>query len=178
MLINLKKWSDNDIPNQVLNYISNKPLYQKFEDQDLLNFVISNDIIFLEIKFNFFDQYLLSKVKVFKELRKRPDTQTAIENPVIIHFTHGKPTDPICLNYYIQVFNKYFQTTPWFIKNDDRYSVKTRMKIAFLKFLTYETRTAILCWNYSFIKTIIIVIVGIRNAERLLRIKEYLTPSK
>ena len=178
MLINLPKWLENDTPNKLLNYIENKPANLNFEDQDPLNVVVGKEVVYIDIKYNFLEQYKFSKRADIIELRKCREVRNSIENPIIIHFVLTKPNNPICMNYFVPLFYEYFKLTPWFDNNSLNYTLKIKINRIFLSILSYDTRFEFLFGNYSLIKRIIISLLGINNVKRLLRIKDIFQKQK
>lgn len=91
MLINVKKWLDEDITRRVLNYIQNNPEKLKFHDQDALNAILHDQWLPLHPHWNA-QSYIMKKEiehpnpageKAYEETRKAPK---------IIHFSgHVKP---------------------------------------------------------------------------------------
>jgi len=91
LLINLKKWREHDIKNQVIDYINTNPSTIKFCDQDALNAVLHDKWLYLDTKWNYQTYHYMTN----------PNSGT---DPAIIHYTGGgKPWNsnhPLKKYYY------------------------------------------------------------------------------
>lgn len=91
MLINVKKWLDENITTRVLDFIKNNPEKLKFHDQDALNAILHDEWLPLHPQWNA-QSYIMKKEvehpdpageKAYEETRKAPS---------IIHYSgHVKP---------------------------------------------------------------------------------------
>lgn len=84
LLLNLKKWRENNVLNELLKFCEeNNPL--EYQDQDALNAVLENNVIYLDSRYNLFkdfDFYISHQndKNRIKELKK------CFKNPGIIHY--------------------------------------------------------------------------------------------
>ena len=100
LLINTKKWCEENISEKALTMINNGNIY-KFADQDVLNILLENKTLLLPIKFN-------TKIKIsidaHQEKEIRPYT-------VILHYiSQNKPWYKV---YLSEIFNDYLALSPW-----------------------------------------------------------------
>lgn len=90
MFINIAAWHKNDVFNK-FNALINEKIY-KFPDQDVLNFILSDQVYFLDQEFNYF-------------------TQDPID-PVIMHFVSSpKPWNVAAP--HSQKYLPYYYKSPW-----------------------------------------------------------------
>ncbi len=99
LVINLIKWRENNIANQVINYAKNNPGKLRSIDQDALNAILFNKWLKLHPKWN----YITGRIRKGKILK----------DPAIIHFTgKNKPWNhsrhPLRNEYF-----KYLKSTKW-----------------------------------------------------------------
>ncbi|MCX8726397.1 glycosyltransferase family 8 protein [Gilliamella sp. B2838] len=100
LLINTKKWCEENISEKALTMINDGNIY-KFADQDVLNILLENKTLLLPIKFN-------TKIKIsidaHQEKQIRPYT-------VILHYiSQNKPWYKV---YLSEIFNDYLALSPW-----------------------------------------------------------------
>lgn len=100
LLINTKKWCEENISEKALTMINDGNIY-KFADQDVLNILLENKTLLLPIKFN-------TKIKIsidaHQEKEIRPYT-------VILHYiSQNKPWYKV---YLSEIFNDYLALSPW-----------------------------------------------------------------
>ncbi|KDN10321.1 glycosyltransferase family 8 protein [Gilliamella sp. Imp1-1] len=100
LLINTKKWCEENISEKALELINDGNIY-KFADQDVLNILLEKKTLLLPIKFN-------TKIKIsidaHQEKNIRPYT-------VILHYiSQNKPWFKV---YQSEIFKHYFQLSPW-----------------------------------------------------------------
>ncbi|MFP7299295.1 glycosyltransferase family 8 protein [Neobacillus niacini] len=97
LLINLKKWRENNIPNQVIQFIENNPQKLKLMDQDALNAILHRNCLKLDYTWNYATGYW---------------NQFKIDNPSIIHFTGpNKPWNS--KTRYNHEYYKYLNLSKW-----------------------------------------------------------------
>lgn len=116
LLINLDYWREHDAERLFIECVSkmHNKIYR--EDQDILNCVFYKKIYFLHIKYNLQDPFLQIWIKLH-EKTDEDELREAIKDPVIVHFTGGKPwaryynrKEP---HPYSSTFYKYQQETLW-----------------------------------------------------------------
>ena len=100
LLINTKKWCEENITKKALELINDGNVY-KFADQDVLNILLENRTLLLPVKFN-------TKIKIsidaHQEKEIRPYT-------VVLHYiSQNKPWFKV---YQSKIFDHYFQLSPW-----------------------------------------------------------------
>jgi lipopolysaccharide biosynthesis glycosyltransferase len=123
LVVNPKKWREEDISNQVITALSTYKEYVQLADQYGLNVVLANKWKVLDPKWNWF---------AFQE----------DEQPFLVHFLDIKPifTSYNSKPIYKDEFYRYLSMTPWKnfkpINGNQRYirKVINKIKKAFLKF--------------------------------------------
>ena len=137
LLINLKKWREDNLENKFLEFIDGHNGNVIHHDQGVINGVIKNKKI-LPVKYNLMTSYYMMKreeiVKFYNvedEFYNNEEIKEAIKSPVYIHYTPGFTTRPWvkrCKHPKVDLFWKYLRITPWKdlkpIKNNEKARVK------------------------------------------------------
>jgi lipopolysaccharide biosynthesis glycosyltransferase len=132
MLINLKRWRDDNITSMVVNYIRNHPDNIKHVDQDGLNYIFSNKPWkLLPIRWNVRagQQQAYNNMATRKIISK--EHAIAARDPFIVHYTGDlKPSD---YNYtfvynFIHDYIKYKKHTPWRFEKLNNYTIENAIK--------------------------------------------------
>ncbi len=129
LLINLKYWREHQVVDQFLDCMRKHQEQLVYHDQDIMNFVFHNQKLMLPIKYNFQHGHLW-KESLFDFWRYEQQVAEARKDPVIIHYTGGKPWMSYIKypNPYSSSFFKYQDMTKWKgIKVDNR-SLKTKIR--------------------------------------------------
>lgn len=119
MLINLKKWREENIKIKALDFL--KSYIPRVPEQDTLNFAIRNNTIKLSPKWNFFIAHFLDERyrwnSTFKNERMdyiydytREDYEKALMDIKVVHFTYGvpKPWESIYKNLSVKFEPKFY----------------------------------------------------------------------
>ncbi len=112
MLLNLRKWREDDTVSVILNFINENHEKLLYHDQDALNAILCKKWRHIDAKWNVQTPMFFRKVK--NESTDDISLRYALDKPHIIHYTgRGKPwhyiaTHPLRNNYY-----KYLKLTPW-----------------------------------------------------------------
>lgn len=137
LLINLKKWREDNLEKRLLDFIDNHNGNVIHHDQGVINGVIKNKKI-LPLKYNLMTSYLMmsrdNMIKFYKvedSFYSQEQIDEAIKNPVYIHYTPGFTTRPWvkgCKHPYVDLYWKYLKLTPWKdfkpIKNNEKFHIK------------------------------------------------------
>jgi lipopolysaccharide biosynthesis glycosyltransferase len=147
MLINVKKWKETNLLNNVISFVTEHSSAIKFVDQCGLNSVINGNWKQLELKFNqqavIFDKNINY---VFDSFSKN-ELNEAIKNPVIIHYTgSSKPWHFKNKHPYKRLYWKYLKMTPFnrYVSEDLtiinllKWMIPNKIKEFFKKKLNYE----------------------------------------
>ena len=146
LIMDVNKWREHNITQQVINFISSYQEHIIWWDQDSLNAVLYQKWLGLPLKWNlqsnFFDVNV-SKCKREEELRD------AIANPAIIHYTGlYKPWDYVDNHPYKQEYYKYLTLTPW-----HKYQPEKNIKLIIKRLIRiYVPRFLVLTIKRFFIK--------------------------
>ena len=108
LLMNLNEWRKNDYCKKLISFVEHNPEKCLYPDQDALNVVLSNKILYLDLKYNL-QERLLTQLHLchFKDCRY-PELHRAKPDAKIIHFcTSEKPWHSLCRNPYYDEYQKY-----------------------------------------------------------------------
>lgn len=112
MLINLKRWRDNNIGNKAHDFIRKHPDLMLLHDQDALNAVLYGDWLPLHPKWNL--QTIMFGLNHSESSFSCQELHEAITNPSIIHFTtSSKPWDYMNEHPYAEEYRSILQQTEW-----------------------------------------------------------------
>ncbi len=112
LLINLRKWREENIMNQTINFINHNPDKLTFHDQDALNAVLHDKWLPLHPKYNMQGALFMNEFKTFKG--DPNEIEEAILHPVIIHYsTPLKPWHYLSFHPYTTAYYQYLALTPW-----------------------------------------------------------------
>ena len=131
LLINLDWWRKNNAISLFVEYITKYSERIKFQDQDILNAVFSNHILFLPVTYNF-QHGFLKRIPNYDYRKYEKEVEEARKDPVIVHYTLGKPWEKTVpdAHPFTSTFTKYQRQTIWRnSKKIDRRS--TMLKIRF-----------------------------------------------
>ncbi|MCC8151281.1 MAG: glycosyltransferase family 8 protein [Lachnospiraceae bacterium] len=123
MLIDLKRWRDQNIEKKLLNFICCRKGKIQQGDQGALNAVLAHDVYCFEPRFNsvtIFYDFNYDEMLMYRkppEFYSRELVSLAIEKPVIIHFTTSflsrRPWVEGCCHKYVGEWMKYKNMSPW-----------------------------------------------------------------
>lgn len=141
LLINLKKWRNDNIEQQFIDYLNKKEGNVYMHDQGILNHVLQDKILIINPKFNFIAPFHKTDYKtVLKFFGERNDyynkeiMEDAEKNLVFLHFCGG-PIDRPWFNKkqpYRQLFEKYVNLTNFkdnIFKNEYKQSLIARVYV-------------------------------------------------
>lgn len=111
LLINLRYWRENDIPQHFTDYINNRFAELVFHDQDVLNYFFYNKKKVLNIRYNFQTTFLFKIRNI--SYRYFEEIDDAFLHPCIIHYTEDKPWYINSSNPMRSLFDKYLGLTVW-----------------------------------------------------------------
>ncbi len=120
LLVDLKKWREEDIQKQLLEFLKNKGGKLFASDQDVLNGTLKGRIHTLMPRYNFFTNYryfsyseLVRLGKTYKAVTMR-EFQIAKTHPFILHYMGDeRPWIAGNLNHYRRAYEQYLNKTPW-----------------------------------------------------------------
>lgn len=120
LLMNLEEWRRNDYSKKLISFVENHPEKCLYPDQDALNVVLSNKVLYLNLKYNL-QERLLTQLHLchFNDCRYS-ELHRAKSDAKIIHFcTSDKPWYTLCRNPYYDEYQKYASLHPFI-----EYSIK------------------------------------------------------
>lgn len=123
MLINLKRWKEQEVEAKLLKFISSKNGKIQQGDQGALNAILSQDTYCFDPRFNsvtIFYDFTYDEMLIYRKPPKfypeKAVTQ-ARENPIIIHFTTSifskRPWMIGCKHRYVGKWMEYKEKSPW-----------------------------------------------------------------
>jgi lipopolysaccharide biosynthesis glycosyltransferase len=114
LLINIRKWLQLDLTNQLLSFIQTYPDKLIFWDQDALNAVVKGRWIELNPKWNNQTSMYELPLKYLQKVYGQHRLAEALTKPSIIHFTgSSKPWHFTNLHPFKGLYYKYLDLTPW-----------------------------------------------------------------
>ena len=114
LLLNLKYWRANDIHSEILSYMKNHSESILFLDQDILNYVLSQRKKPLPLTYNLQTCFLRPKETCgFDYWKYEEEILEARKDPVVLHYTMGKPWMEGSDHPYRSTFFKYQDETKW-----------------------------------------------------------------
>ena len=149
LLINLKKWREEDIESKFIDFLERHDMVVYNNDQGIINAVLNGKILIIHPKFNLMSPFLekeYDEVIRWNGLRNyysKEIIEEAVNNPVFLHFVHfinGRPwfknTKHPCKNLYM----RYASETPY--KNnvliDDYRGFRYKFFFTLTKFLPFK----------------------------------------
>ncbi|HNO49145.1 MAG TPA: glycosyltransferase family 8 protein [Chitinophagales bacterium] len=148
LLIDVKKWIEQNITQKCIDYLLEYPERIKFVDQCVLNAVFQNNYFKLPIYCNMMYSYLPEK-------SSKEELNRIKQKITIIHFTLHKPWTMLCKNPYRKLYRYYLQKSPQ--KNekviiDFNYrKIKDLIKIRILELYLYSEFLQHLLYRSRFI---------------------------
>lgn len=114
LLINLKRWREDNVFQKAMDIAQNMPLRLKNHDQDIINLLYHGRVLMLDFKYNLLEYYLYTEDWLYMDRKYYPQIERACLEPVIVHFCMPqKPWHYECINPYQETFLKYMRMTPW-----------------------------------------------------------------
>lgn len=133
MLINLKRWREDNFFEKAKQIAQIMPLALKNHDQDIINIIYHGQIKMLDFKYNLLEYYLYVEEWLNMDRKYYPEIIKACHEPVIVHFCMPvKPWHYECINPFKDLYYKYKAMTPWpevkLIHRKEKLSPKMRLK--------------------------------------------------
>lgn len=114
LLMNLDFWRKNNTSTALIDFIYRNPEKCLYPDQDALNYILGDNALFLEYKYNYQEQMLFPKERQYLHKDKWSNLLPADETPTIIHYTCDiKPWIKNCSHPLKHHFTKYKACSPW-----------------------------------------------------------------
>lgn len=143
LLINLKKWREENVFEKALSIAKTNPTILKNHDQDIINMIFYDSKKILNFKYNLLEYYLYTEEWLYLDRKYYPEIIEACKNPVIVHFCMPqKPWHFECINPYKELYYKYRKMTPWpelkLTHKKEKLSKKQKLKLALEKLGLYK----------------------------------------
>lgn len=113
LLIDLKKWRENDCTRQAIDFMNQNNGSIMHNDQGVINALFKNDIKIVEPKYNVMTPlFLISKNKILKYFKMQDyytdkEIREAVKKPVLVHFvrfTTSRPWEECCKHPMKKIF--------------------------------------------------------------------------
>lgn len=126
LLMNLDYWRQHNLKEQLVEYIYQNPERCLYPDQDALNSLLENQVVFLDYKYNYQELMRQPVDNLFLHRSKWSEAHKYVtELPNVVHYTAPiKPWHIECSHNYKNLFLDYKQKSPW-------NAVKLRWKLSF-----------------------------------------------
>lgn len=139
LLVNLKKWRQDNIEEKFSEFIKNANGSVTHHDQGVINGVLFKKMKILNPKFNIMTVYytmkrqdIISYYGIDYEFYSEITIKQALKEPVCIHFTPGFTTRPWikgCKHPKKQIYLDYLEKTPWKNSKLQKDESKFRIKL-------------------------------------------------
>ena len=140
IMINNKVWREKSYSKQLFELIEKEKSNLKWEDQDALNMMFSNNKLLYSLEYNLQNDMLYIDNKIY--WKDREQLNQAINHPSIIHFCGNKPWNKSCKHPYKQLWLSYLYDTPWKNYHLKENSLKEKMakgiKKLLMKHMTFK----------------------------------------
>lgn len=124
LLINLKRWREEQAEERFLDFIKSQGGYIPFPDEGVLNAVFDGDILLLPLRYNAMTQiFAFSYKQIFcargiKHYYSQEEVEEAKRHPVMIHFNSNfyisvRPWVKGCTHPFAKRYLEYRNMTPW-----------------------------------------------------------------
>ena len=143
LLINVKKWREENIQDKFIKFIEDKNGSVNHHDQGVINGVLYKSSKVLNPKFNLMTVYytmkredIISYYGIDNEFYSDEVIRESLKNPIYIHFTPGFTTRPWingCKHPKKQVYLDYLQKTPW--RNSKLQKDKSKFRIKLINWI-------------------------------------------
>lgn len=162
LLLNLKKWREDNMENTVADYVRSKNGYVFFMEQSVVNILLQNKIKIVHPRYNTYTLMVAFSHENLRRLRRctryysDSEIDEAIKNPVIIHLTNGfyvkgRPWIEGNQHPFRDLFMKYRALTPW--KNEplfpDKSDWKQKAVTTFVNVLPQRIMCSVVGWIYN-----------------------------
>ena len=113
LLMNLDYWRQYSVAQQLIEWIKIRKTVLMCPDQDALNVVLENRVVFLDYKYNF-QQGMYTDKLVWLRADKWPSVIRDRKDPIIVHFTAGeKPWHKDCAHPLLSDYDYYMSLYPF-----------------------------------------------------------------
>ena len=86
LLMNLKKWREDSISQKCISYLCNYPERCKYLDQDALNAILNNQVVWLNYRYNLQEGFLWNDDEKLIDKKKWGKINQEEEHKVLIHY--------------------------------------------------------------------------------------------
>lgn len=164
LLINLKKWREDNVKQRFIDYIYEKKGFFVFNEQSILNHIFAGKIYILPPEYNTVTIVFALEYDEMHVLRMPRDYSytkeqylNARKNPKIVHYTGlflipNRPWETGSTHPYLDAYIIYRKMTPWadspFMEDNRRTAVKFGQKLCLIMPKALTLRGVSLIYNY------------------------------
>ena len=110
MLINLEWWREHNVMQNCLDYIAREPESCLWHDQDALNHVLNDTVLWADFRYNLMQGFFFEKTDMLISERFYKEIDSAVKNPCILHFSSTyKPWHTECNHPLKKLYRKFYK---------------------------------------------------------------------
>jgi lipopolysaccharide biosynthesis glycosyltransferase len=122
LVINLKKWRNDQIEERFIDFINSKQGNVFHHDQGIINAVLHKKAFKLHPRYNAMTPFFTMKLKdimtyyKLKDYYNQNEIKEAVKEPIFVHFTPAfvnRPWVKGCNHPLTQLYKNYLELTPW-----------------------------------------------------------------
>lgn len=114
LLFNLDVWRKQDLATKCIQFMSDHPELSIYPDQDALNVVLNNNVLWLDSIYNFQEGLFCKKGELLLHKDKWDKVDRSINDIVILHYSFSiKPWHKECNHPFKELFLHYKKMSPW-----------------------------------------------------------------
>ena len=146
MLMNLDYWRKHNIKEQLVEFIENNPDCCYYPDQDALNIVLTDKVIFTPYIYNCQQSWYMPLDRILFSYTKWEQVYNSIQDPVIVHYTStNKPWFKECTHPHNEWFIQYALIHKKIgFKSKRRISITRSFVSKLIEYIIYKLQNSIL----------------------------------
>ena len=128
LLLALEQWRKDDVLAQCTAYFAAHPERIVYDDQDLLNAVLSGKVDFVAPTWNAQDFFFRKRFAPAEAALSEAEFAELLTDPAVVHFTRvPKPWHWKCTHPFRKDYLRYLKSTPW-RKQDESHALSSKAK--------------------------------------------------
>lgn len=141
LLMNLEFWRRNNVSEKLTTFIFENSDICRYPDQDALNIVLSDNVFFLPLTYNFQQLFYNEPQKLLLFNHRWQEVNKTKDNPIVIHYTFTeKPWHKDCVHPQRNIFDFFSEKSFFLVKKRFRYNFVKRMVMKLVKRYSYMFR--------------------------------------
>lgn len=114
LLMNLEVWRKENITSKCIQFMTDNPDKCLYPDQDALNVVLNNNVLWLDSIYNYQEALFCNKSELMLHKDKWHKVDRDIKDIAILHYSFSiKPWHTECAHPYKTIFLHYKYISPW-----------------------------------------------------------------